>query len=67
MQNPLTIRDHKMTQNKHEKKRVRLVGRKATGFTGECLKDLDKWLWALDLAIKAILPKLISCFLSIPK
>lgn len=33
-----------MTQNKHEKKRVRLVGRKATGFTGECLKDLDKWL-----------------------
>lgn len=39
MQKPVTTRDHKITQDKHGKKRVRLVGgKKPPTFNGECLK-----------------------------
>lgn len=38
MQNPVTTRDHKITQDKHGKKRVRLGGGKPTEWNGECLK-----------------------------
>lgn len=37
MQNPFA-RDHKVTQNEHDRKRVRLVGGKLTKFNGDCLK-----------------------------
>lgn len=44
MQNPFATRDHKITQSKHNKKWVRLVGSKPTKFNRECVKDLNTWI-----------------------
>lgn len=63
MQNPFTTRDHKTSQNKHDKKCVSLGGGKPTKFNGECL---SRGVGGLEGVRRPVLPSVIYGFLSIP-